>query len=555
MKRSVWIGIVILIITIGGGLAYKTFLAPGAKGLPAGGGGDLAYAKVEPLKISAIGGYSLSSVDLGEGNVPLLRIPLDTWGGYAALFAANGGMKPSKDSLFYKKGRFAVELVPEESAQAQLEGYAAGRYPLIWASMDSLPLLYDALRSDKRVVPRVLGLFDWSAGGDGIVVRDRVKQPSDLKGQVILTSSNTPYSFLLLWYLAQNNLTGQDVKVVWIDDGPKAQKLFKSDDRIAAWVTWTPFLSEVSTSSSPNYVAGTRLLLSSKEANQLIADVYVVRNDLFQDKPEMMTAFVEAMLEGSRLVAAGDGATFNAMTAFYKLGSAAEAKAMLDDVHVANFPENQMFFDEGNSIGAQKIFLLAQEYYKQLGALSASASYEPERVLGIQSLQAVAKKGLFADQKNTIRDSFNKKAAFDIADLESQRVVLSSSIQLYFEAQQLEFDVKSDKPEIKENIALLGKVAEQMGFLGTTVVKLSGYLDTSKVADFKAQGNQAFIEASAQAKLISKKRAEFVKSFLVSRYKIDPQRIVTEGKGWDNPIDDKDPTRNRRVEVKFISLE
>jgi outer membrane protein OmpA-like peptidoglycan-associated protein len=54
--------------------------------------------------------------------------------------------------------------------------------------------------------------------------------------------------------------------------------------------------------------------------------------------------------------------------------------------------------------------------------------------------------------------------------------------------------------------------------------------------------------------LISKKRAEFVKSVLVKHFGVDPDRIVTEGKGWDNPISD-DPNKNRRVEVRFISYE
>ena len=106
-----------------------------------------------------------------------------------------------------------------------------------------------------------------------------------------------------------------------------------------------------------------------------------------------------------------------------------------------------------------------------------------------------------------------------------------------------------------ENLVLLNKVSEQTKFLATTIVKLVGHLDTTKVADFKAQGNQAYIEAGAQAKLISKKRAEFIKKVLVEEYSIDPQRIVTEGKGWDNPVDVNEPSKNRRVEVKFISLE
>lgn len=556
MKRAI-IGIGILILAVAIGVGYKFFFAgsgaPGAGANPAGASsGDLTFATAEPLTVTGIGGYQLSSVDLGDGAVPLIKIPLDTWGGYAALFAANAGSKPSKDSLFYKKGKFAVELVREESASAQLQGYAAGRWPIIWAPMDSLPLLYDALKADKRIAPKVLGLFDWSSGGDGIIVKNAIKRPADLKDRIILTSSNTPYSFLLLWYLSQNGLTGKDVKVVWIDDGEKALDLFRKDDRIVAWVSWTPFIDEAVDSSSPNYVPDTRLLISSRDANQLIADAYVVRNDLFQDKAEMLAAFVESMIEGSQAI--GDK-TYADMAAFYGLSGPGEAKAMLDDVHVANWPETKMFFDDANPIGAHKIFLLSQEYYKQLGSIPLEASYDPERVINPAILQSIDAKGLFKDQKNAIADSFNKKAAFDIADLENQRVVLTNDVQLYFEAQRLDFDANSPSAEIKENMRLLDKVAEQTDFLATTVVKLVGHLDTAKVEEFRAKGNQAFIEASAQAKLISKKRAEFVKRLLVERYGVDPQRIVTEGRGWDNPIDAEDPAKNRRVEIQFISLE
>lgn len=563
MKRAV-IGILILVAAIAIGVGYK-FLSGGSggaggtgngsgiSGLIGGSGakGDLEFAKVEPLTVTGIGGYQLGSVDLGDGNVPLIRIPLDTWGGYAALFAANGGAKPNKDSLFYKKGKFAVELVHEESATAQLEGYAAGRWPIIWAPMDSLPLLYDALKTDKRVLPKVLGLFDWSAGGDGIIVKDIIKRPSDLKDKIILTSSNTPYSFMLLWYLAQVNLTAQDVKVVWVDDGEKALDLFRKDSRIAAWVSWTPFINEVADPASSNFVEGARLLISSKDANQLIADTYVVRNDLFADKPELMQAFVESMLEAVDLVGPE---TFNAMATFYQT-SAADAKSMMDDVHLANAPETSMFLDDSNPIGAYKIFVLSQEYYKQLGQLSSTASYEPERVLSRKIIDGAIATGAFKNQKNLIADSFNKKAAFDIADLETQRVVLSNDVQLYFDPQKLDFDLSENTEAMKENARLLGRIAEQTEFLATTMLKLVGHLDTAKVEEFRAKGNQAFIEASAQAKLVSKKRAEYVKKLLVEKYGIDADRIMTEGRGWDSPIDPEDPDKNRRVEVQFISLE
>lgn len=598
MKRV--IGIIIIVLVLAVGIGYKVLSSRGVIGNESQNGGDSSTGNVsqnepasgtgtggalknlfskrsglggasgkepksadsvkcynfvtpEPMTVPASGGYVLSTVDFGEGAVPLLTIPLDTWGGYAALFAANANSAAENpDSLFYKNGRFAVELVYEEAAEAQTSGYAAGKYPLIWAPMDSLPVLYDTFRTNKALVPRVLGLFDWSSGGDGILVKDYIKTPTDLKNKIVLTSSNTPYSFFLLWYLAQYGMNGNDVKVIWEGDGVAAQKMFKEDENIAAWVSWTPFTTEVTDKNSDAFIENTRLLISSKDANRLIADTYIVRNDFFRENTELLTAFVTSMMEATELIT---DETYQAMADFYKMDSATEARRMMNDVHIANFPENKMFFDDTNQIGAYKIFYLSQEYNKQLGTISADANYDPASVLGAKVLADIEQKGLFANQTNTAQNSFNKTSALDIVDLENRRLVLTNSINLFFEAQKLDFDIDSSSAVIQENMRMLESVAEQTSFLATTIVKLIGYLDTAKVEEFKAQGNQAYIEAAAQAKLVSKKRAEFVKQVLVSRYGIEAERIITEGRGWDSPIDTDDPTKNRRVEVKFLSLE
>ena len=561
MKKSFWIGLVVLVAIVGVALGWRFLTPSGAKARPgavsvAPGTDNLPAARIEPLRIAGIGGYSLSDVDLGDGPVPLLRIPLDTWGGYAALFAANGGTAPNKESVFYKRYKFAVEIVSEESAQAQLDGYAAGRWPVIWSGMDGLVLLYDAFRADKRVVPQAIGLFDWSVGGDGILVRDFIRKPQDLKGATILTSYPTPYCFFLLWYLAQLDINPLDVKVVHVDDGGKALETFRDNPGIAAWVTWTPYLTDAVDEGSDGYVPGVRLLMTSKDANQLIADVFVARNDFARERPEIVKGLVGGMMEGVDILATSPGTAFAAMAAFYKLeGGPAEAKSFLDEVHLANLPESVMFFDPENPIGAHKIFYLSQEYYKLLGALPADAAYDAGYAISTVGIEAAAATGRFEAQRNTIQDSFNREAALDINDLENQRVVLAADIRLYFEAQRLDFDPDADLEDIRQNMRLLGKVAEQMGFLGTTMVKLIGHLDTTRLEDFKSQGAQAFVEASAQAKLISKRRAEFVKKLLVERFGVDPERIITEGRGWDQPIDALDPSANRRVEVQFLSFE
>jgi len=556
VKNTIGVGLAILVVVIGGVMFWYM---SSSSGQTSGGPGDyqsLQAATPQPLNITGIGGYNLSSIDLGDGSVPLVRIPLDTWGGYAALFAANGGTAPNKESVFYKDHKFAVEIVSEEETQAQLDGFAAGRYPFIWASMDSLPLLYDALKSDRRVVPQAIALFDWSVGGDGIIVRDFIRRPQDLKGKTILTSMATPYSFFMLWYLAQLDINPLDVKVVHEDDAPAALQVFKDNPSIAAWVTWTPFLTDVPDPTSPDHIPGTRLLITSKDANQLIADVIITRNDLVREKPEIVNGIVDGLLKGEEILMSNGAVAFQAMAAFYKLeGGASEAREMISEVHLPNYPENRMFFDPENSIGAHKIFYLAQEYYKLLGILPSGTSFEAERVIALTGLDVAQSSGRYARQTNRVVNSFNREAGLDINDLENQRVVLSNDIKLYFEAQKLDFDVNQNSEEIRQNMRLLERVREQMTVLGTTIVKLIGHLDTSRVEDFRAQGPQAFVEASAQAKLISKRRAEFVKKILIENLGVEQERIITEGRGWDQPIDPLDPSANRRVEVQFLSFE
>jgi outer membrane protein OmpA-like peptidoglycan-associated protein len=70
----------------------------------------------------------------------------------------------------------------------------------------------------------------------------------------------------------------------------------------------------------------------------------------------------------------------------------------------------------------------------------------------------------------------------------------------------------------------------------------------------KAKGPQAYMEAAAELTILSKKRAEFIRSLLIDHYGLPPNRVLATGVGWDNPLDPTDQSKNRRVDVKFISL-
>ncbi len=558
MKATKIIGVIILVLVIGVGLfiRFNPFKKGTGLNSNSGSAGNIEYSSIAaPLKINGSSGYKLETINIGGEDIPLIKIPLVTWGGYAALIAANNGLEPNKDSLFYKYGKFVVKIIREENPGVHLQGYANGDYPIIWSTMDMLPLLSDALKVDRRLQPQVFGIFDWSYG-DGIVVRGSIMTPKDLKGKRIVTAGNTPSNFFLLWLLGQSNIDPSEVEINYVNDAIEAKDAFIADQRIDACVTWSPFMYDITDNSKPDYVDGARLLITSKDANQLIADCYLTRIDFAREHPEIIEAFSKSMMEGADLFESEKPRVYNNIATLFELqGGPNEASMMLQDVHIANFPENLMFFDLENTINAYKIFFLSQDYYKSAGTLSSSADYSAESVINVSALNNFKTAGLFASQQNQVTNSFNRLSNFNIADLESSRVVLADDLSIFFEAQRMDFDMNLNSPEIQENKRLLRQVAEQMHILGTTIVKLIGHLDTSRVEEIKASGAQFYFEASSQAKLLSKKRAEFIKKILVEQYGCDADRIITEGKGWDMPIDQNDQSKNRRVEVRFFSLE
>ena len=87
MKKGWIVGLLILAVVIAAGVVIKA-----GQDKKAGKTASVEYtAKPKGLEITAFGGYKLDKITLDGESVPLIRIPLVTWGGYAALIAANGG--------------------------------------------------------------------------------------------------------------------------------------------------------------------------------------------------------------------------------------------------------------------------------------------------------------------------------------------------------------------------------------------------------------------------------------------------------------------------------
>src|SRR4029453_10592255 len=231
-------------------------------------GSGVAEVKVEGPTLSPPG-----PVTIKDNIVP---IEISEYAGYAGLIAANGGLEPNENSVFFKIGGFKVKLtVSEDENWSELnEGKIAG-------SVTTVDVLAAYGRQLHAVVPAQIG---FSRGADGLVVRSDIKRINALKGQTIATAQFTEVDFFIR-YLAQEAglevrpLASLDarpdpdrVNVIYTEDGFGAGDLFLNDlksgkNRLAGCVTWEPKVSEVVQGSN-----GNAHILTSNRNLLIIAD-------------------------------------------------------------------------------------------------------------------------------------------------------------------------------------------------------------------------------------------------------------------------------------------
>src|SRR4051794_36729189 len=215
-----------------------------------------------------------------------VEVELSEYAGYAGFIAANGGLAPSENSVFFKKHGFkvSIRLSEEESWPALNTGKMA-------ASATTADVLAIYGKQFQVIVPAQIG---FSRGADGVVVRSEIKRINGLKGKILATSQFTEADFLIR-YLAQeagleiNMLpdlkTSPDagkLNLIYCKDAFAAGNLFLRDvneggKTIAGCVTWDPKTTEVVTSSN-----GKARLMATTKNLLVVADILIVNKGFAQ---------------------------------------------------------------------------------------------------------------------------------------------------------------------------------------------------------------------------------------------------------------------------------
>ncbi len=500
---------------------------------------ELVETRTEVPRLKAAAAYEM------KDNT--VEIELSEYAGYAGLVAANGGLAPSEESVFFKKHGFKVKLtLSEEESWSSLN---SGR---LAASATTVDVLAVYGRQFQVVVPALIG---YSRGADGVVVQGGIKKINDLKGKVLSSAQFTEADFFIR-YLAQEASIGvamlpdlkakpdpDKVNLVYCADGFASGDLFLKDvtggrNRLAGCVTWAPKTSEVADGSG-----GKAHVLVTNRNLLIVADILVVNKAFAQAHADIVQGLVSGLLEGNHMVRTTPDAHLATIANAFKWEQT-DAKDEIAKVHLANFPENQAFFagtiDSAGSWGG--IYESAVYAY---GKELIPNPVDNEKFLDMKPLEVIAATGGFKDQKPSVTPIRSGTGTAVEGD-----PLLSRDIRFLFMPNSSDLDLSNE-----ENLKNLASIKKMLQISPGSMGLLRGHVDNAKVPDFRKQGGEAFVRTQAlQAMELSKARAAEIARILTDKYGIEAARIEKIGRGWEEPLG-ADSDQNRRVEVQWFTLE
>jgi NitT/TauT family transport system substrate-binding protein len=317
-----------------------------------------------------------------------------------------------------------------------------------------------------------------------------------------------------------------------------AHELAGNSSRLSGCVGWTPRTDEVVEQSN-----GRAKVLVSNRNLLVIADVLTVNKQFATENPEIVTGLVHGVLEGNRqLRDTPDQHIATVAKAFQ--WSEEEARQELSHVHLSNLPENRAFFsgtlDVAGSFGG-----IFQSSVLAYGSIIRNPT-DPARFVSTTALEALQKKGLYADQRIAIAPIRTAKQA----SLENDPL-LSKDIRFFFQPNSAALDNNA-----KENVEYLDTIKRFLQVSPGSTVLLRGHVDNARIGEFRQSGGEELVRNMAlQAMELSRQRATSVKDALVARHKeLEGARIETVGRGWEEPVSPQSD-QNRRVEVQWFTIE
>ena len=232
------------------------------------------------------------------------KVPLITWGGDIGTIMANGNRTVTTPTSIFGKQNLNLQLVRMDDFKKQVQAYIRGDMPYLRGTMGMLSMAAEVLNKDLRTKPVIIYQHTWSNGGDCLVVKSGINSAKDLKGKTVAVQAYGPHVDYLAKLLRDSGLQMSDITIKWVsdltgsDNSPAEALHDKAVDAAMVIIPDGLMLTsdgKVGTGAEGS-VKGARIMLSTKSANRIIADVYAVRSDFFKNHRDEVRRFVHGLL-------------------------------------------------------------------------------------------------------------------------------------------------------------------------------------------------------------------------------------------------------------------
>jgi ABC-type nitrate/sulfonate/bicarbonate transport system substrate-binding protein/outer membrane protein OmpA-like peptidoglycan-associated protein len=529
---------------------------------------------------------SLANVPVQPVRAGPVQVPIITWGGDIATIRANGDQGATAAGSAFAKEGLDLRLVREDVFSRQLEAYLGGRSPYLRGTLGMVNMAADLLGNDPSTKPVVIYQMTWSAGGDALVVKPGIGAARDLKGKTIALQAYGPHVDYLTKVLADAGLSTRDVKIKWLPDltgtANTPMAALQQPDVDAAFVI-TPDAMVLTSggtvgTGAEDSVRGAKILLSTKTANRIIADVYAVRADYLAAHRDDVQGFVHGLMVGEEQLRdlvhnkASRGAAYRkTMTAAATLlldsaQAMADAEGLYGDAEFVGYAGNVDFFT--NAKYPRSLTQLDLEI--QQGIAPTGLVVGKARLADADWDYAALKRGLTSTGgSDSPRFDENQVAAVINRRQQQNRMTEGQlfAFEIFFEPNQNGFSADLYRESFE-------KVIDLASTYGGALITIEGHSDPMAYLREKKAGQSEIVlgRIRQSAKNLSLSRAVAVRDSLIEYARgkgitLDESQFAVVGQGISQPRsglcgadpcapkDEREWRNNMRVQFRLLQVE
>lgn len=279
-----------------------------------------------------------------------LRVGILSWSGYEPLALA--------DSLNYYDEKIKIIRFP--SVIDVLGAMRNGTIDIAALTIDE-SMVY----AQENPEIRAFLICDFSNGGDGLVAKNGITTPAELKGKRIAAEESALGSYMLNRFLKVSGLNLSDVTVVPINYDIHLQVF--SSDQADAVITYNPVKDQL-------IAQGGKLLFDSSQIPGEIVDVLIARDSVLKEKKASVTLLVNGWFKSLEYMSKNSKDANKRMASFEDVSEVLFARS-LEGIKIPNRQESIKMLTKGtDSIYETSIPLI--ENMRTQGLLRKDTSFE-----------------------------------------------------------------------------------------------------------------------------------------------------------------------------------